>query len=398
MAISAYPVLLYTWIRTPPACPARASSSLYIRVMPPTLTHGFNEVESIIAKTMEYLSIPSVVGFERVFLNFLYDDFHNLGLSVIKYHGLLEVRGNDPHSAIVCAHIDRHGLVSLGKKEFAYAAQYVREIKYGEEHRSSRKELEEIAERFEGERLFAYDPKTGMPLGEGLITASKKAISNGDSIFFVDGIEDMEAGTPLAYARMARAEDGHLKGQIDNTISIGVVYALFRAGFQGTAYLTTEEEVGKSWTHIAAHLEREEIETEELLVIDTSPYLDHSPMKEGTLVFRHRDRFAEFNKGLTQKLVKRCEEMGCPYQIKDEDLLAAGKEIDDLGSTELGRLVLERKRQWAGTTVQIPTTMYHTSNETTTKKAIRNYFRFLKNILVEEPLALDIKVKETSGA
>lgn len=360
--------------------------------MSPTLTRGFNDVESIIAKTMEYLSIPSVVGFEHFFMQFLHQDFEKLGCSVVEYPGLLEVRGNNPGSAIICAHIDRHGLVSLGNGEYAYAAEYVREIKYGEEHKSSRKQLEQIADRFQDEQVFAYHPQSNARLGEGKISASRKSMEKGDSIFFIDGIEELETEIPVAYARTARAEKNQLSGQIDNTISIGVVYALFRAGFQGTAYLTTEEEVGKSWIHISNHLEKEGIETQDLLVIDTSPYLDRSPLREGTVIFRNRDRFSIFNSNLTERFVNRCEELEMPYQIKDIDLMEEGKTIEDLGSTELGRLIKEKENRWSGATVQIPTTMYHTSNETTTRRAIRNYFRFLKNILIDDPIGFEIKL------
>lgn len=361
---------------------------------PSLLTKGFNETESIIAKTMEYLSIPSVVGYEQYFLKHLLNDFKKLGFSVTLYDGLLEVRGENPHSAIVCAHVDRHGLISLGNDEYAYAAQYVREIKYGEEHQSSRKELLDIIERFEGEHIFSYNPKSGKRLSQGLIKASRKALENGDSIFFIDGIDENKAGVPLAYARTAWAENGVLKGQIDNTISLGVVYALFKAGFQGTAYLTTEEEVGKSWIHIASHLEKENIETQELLIIDTSPYLSEGPIEEGAIILRTRDRFAKFNSKLTKKFEERCEELEMPYRIKDQVMLANGKKTKELGSTELGRLTKERKRRWCGATVQIPTNMYHTSYETTSKEAIRNYFRFLKNILIKDPIDFKIEVKE----
>lgn len=361
--------------------------------MSPTLTHGFNDVESIIAKTMEYLSIPSVVGFEQFFMAFLEEDFQNLGLSVLKYEGLLEVRGNTPDSAIVCAHIDRHGLVSLGNGEYAYAAEYIREIKYGEEHKSSRKQLKQIADRFQDEEVFAYHPQTNARLGKGKITASHKDMANGDSIFFIDGIEELGSEIPVAYARTARAEGKNIMGQIDNTISIGVVYALFKAGFQGTAYLTTEEEVGKSWVHISNHLENEGVETQNLVVIDTSPYLDRSPLHEGTVIFRNRDRFSIFNSDMTERFVQRCEALDMPYQIKDIDLLAEGKEIGDLGSTELGRLIKEKENRWSGATVQVPTTMYHTSNETTTRRAVKNYFKFLKNILIDDPLDFDITTK-----
>jgi hypothetical protein len=100
------------------------------------LAQKFNKVESIIAKTMEYLSIPSVVGSEGFFLEHLYKDFSKRGLSAYKSPGLLTVHGDDPNSAILCAHIDRHGLISLGNGEYVYAAQYIREIKYGESNKA----------------------------------------------------------------------------------------------------------------------------------------------------------------------------------------------------------------------------------------------------------------------
>ena len=357
----------------------------------PTLTKGFNTTESIIAKTMEYLSIPSVVGHEQIFMDHLYEDFKSLNLSVTRRDGLLEISGKEPDSAIVCAHIDRHGLISIGNNEYAYAAQYMREIKYGEENRHSRKELLDIAERFEVERLNAYDSQTGFRLGEELIKTSRKALNNGDSIFLIDGLEEIEPDTPLAYARMAEAENGFLKGQIDNTISIGVIHALFKRGYQGTALLTTEEEIGKSWIHIAKHLEEQKIETQELIVIDTSPYISEAPLDDGAIILRTRDRFTHFNTALTQRLEKRCVELDIPYRIKDQVLLENGKEIDDLGSTELGRLTKEKERRWGGTTVQVPTNMYHTSAETTSYLAVENYYKFLRDLLVKNSIEFDIK-------
>lgn len=359
-------------------------------MLKPNLTSGFNKAESIIAKTMEYLSIPSVVGFEQFFMDHLHEDFSKLGLDVARHPGLLEIHGTEPNSAIICAHIDRHGLISIGKKEYAYAAQYVREIKYGEEHRSSRKELLKIADRFEGEEIYSYHPKTGKRTGSGIIKASQTAMDNGDSIFFIEGINPKKNGVPLAYARTATAEKGILRGQIDNTISLGVVYALYRAGYQGTAYLTCEEEIGKSWIHISNHLEYEGIETQDLIILDTSPYLDDEPLEEGTIILRTRDRFGPFNTDLTEKLKARCVSIGIPYEVKDQIMLESGKTVDELGSTELGRLIQEKNNRWSGTTVQIPTTMYHTSYETTTYRAIRNYFSILKNILIKDPIPLRV--------
>ena len=67
-------------------------------------------------------------------------------------------------------------------------------------------------------------------------------------------------------------------------------------------------------------------------------------------------------------------------------MLGSGKTVAQLGSTELGRLVEGTEGKWNGATVQIPTLMYHTSNETTTSQAIENYFLFLRSILVEDKI------------
>ena len=358
------------------------------------LTADFNEVEIIIAKTMEYLSVPSVVGHEQFFMDRLKKDFESLGLRTVKHPGLLEVHGDRPQDAIVCAHIDRHGLISLGKGEYAYAAQFTREIKYGEANRASRKELEGLGKRFAGETVFAYDPKTGRHLGEGVIEVCHPLMLMGEALFFIQGMKAQRQGIPVAYARTAREQDGYLKGQIDNAISLGVLYALYKNGYRGTTLFSCEEEIGKSWTHLATHLKKSRIETKTLIVIDTSPFTDADPIDKGVVVLRNRDMSAKFNPALVSAMKTRCEVLEIPFQVKDEILLAKGKAVSQLGSTELGRLVHSSKKKWNGATVQIPTMMYHTSNETTSRLAIRNYFHFLKNILIDDPLPLGWKAKK----
>jgi putative aminopeptidase FrvX len=357
------------------------------------LTAGFNDIETIIAKTMEYLAVPAVVGHEQFFIEYLRKDFEAIGMRGVKHPGILEVYGEKPHAAIVCAHIDRHGLISLGKGEYAYAAQYVKEIKYGEANRSSRRELEGLGKRFAGETVFAYDPRTNDRLGEGVIEVCHPMMLMGEALFFIQGMKAVKHDIPVAYARTAREQDGYLKGQIDNALSLGVIYALYKNGYQGTTLFSTEEEIGKSWTHIAAYLKKSKIDNKTLIVIDTSPFVDAKPIDEGMVIFRNRDMSAKFNPALVSALKTRCSVMEIPYQVKDEVLLSKGKSVSQLGSTELGRLVQNTKKKWSGATVQVPTMMYHTSNETTSRLAIRNYFRFLKNILIDDPLPLGSKVR-----
>lgn len=343
-------------------------------------------ITRILDKTMEYLNVPAVVGHEQFFMDFLARDFRALGLSAVQEDGLLCVAGADPQAAILCAHIDRHGLISLGDDEYVYAAQYMREIKYGENNRLAREQVQSIASRFEGEKLYAYDPQTGQALAQGVIEACNPCMLGGDALFYVQDMPSVAANIPLAYARTARFEDGKLRGQIDNAISLSVIYALFENGFTGTALFTAEEEIGKSWLHLQAHLQRYNLDCDSLLVLDTSPYTDPKSIENGRVVLRHRDMTEIFNPALIESLQNRAEALEIIYEFKDTALLAAGRTVDQLGSTELGRLIKGSEGRWNGATVQIPTLMYHTSHETTTDKAIANYYQFLHNILIQDPL------------
>ncbi len=344
-------------------------------------------LDTIIAKTVEYLSVPSVVGHERFFMNYLEADFRRIGLDADISEGVLAIHGKRPFSSIVCAHIDRHGLISLGNGEYAYAAQYVKEIKYGQNNRASQTELESICRRFTGENVFAYHPETSEKLGNGLIESCGAFMAGGDSIFYVRDMPPAEPGTPIAYARTAGQEGDYFKGQIDNAISVGVLYALCQSGFEGTLLLTTEEEIGKSAQHIMRWLGREGIESQELVILDTSPYKSSEVVDAGTVVLRNRDKSQKFNAGMVHKLRLRCESLCIPYQFKDEALLAQGKDVRQIGSTELGKLVAESGGRWSGATVQIPTVLYHTSNETTSRQCIKNYYGLLANILIEDRLS-----------
>lgn len=342
--------------------------------------------QTVSLKTIEYLAVPSVVGHEQHFYRYLKQDFENLGLTVVQHEGILEISGSDPKSQIISAHVDRHGLISIGGGQYAYAAQYVREEKYNEESPYTRKTLEAISGRFEGEVVFAFNPDTGDKLGEGRIESCDPCMDNGDSVFYVRKMDDMPKNTPVGYARTAISNGDFLKGQIDNVVSLGVIYTLFQNGFQGTALLSAEEEIGKSWIHIRDWLLANDVESQELIILDTSPYREKKPVDENMVILRNRDKNGQFNLELVKKIRARCEELKMPYQVKDEYLLEQGLEVDDLGSTELGKLVLNTDNRWSGASIQIPTMEYHTSYETTSKGCIENYYLLLQSILITDKI------------
>ena len=319
-------------------------------------------------------------------MSYLYEDYKKLNLNVFKYENLIEIHGDNRQQAIICAHADRHGLISLGDNEFVYAAQYMKEIKYGEINKNSQKKVKDIARCFEGEHIYAYNPDTGEKLTTGYIDVCYPNMRNDDALFLVQGTSQLEINIPLAYARKTRFEDGYLKGQIDNAISLAVIYTLFKAGYQGSALLTTEEEIGKSWLHIASYLEESYIETDKILVLDTSPYFDKNIIDAGNIILRNRDKTEQFNLQLLENIKERCLSLNLPFRIKDEDLQETGASIEELGSTELGRLIQGTEGHYDGITIQIPTIMYHTSNEMTSEIAIKNYYALLEDILIKNPL------------
>lgn len=315
-------------------------------------------------------------------------DYERMGLTVRIFPGLLVISGKNPHSSIICAHLDRHGLISIGGGNCVYAASHIKATKYAELNKPAITELNSIAKRFIGEAVYAYDPRTGMRLGDGTIEETGAEVIDGDMIFHISGMPELPPETPVAYARKARFENGLLKGQIDNALSLGVVHALFQNGFQGTALLSCEEEIGKSWIPLAAYLKDHKLRSQNLIILDTSPYTDPEPIEEGRVIFRNRDYSEPFNPALVSCLKDRAKALSLPYQVKDEYLLAQGKTVEQLGSTELGRLLKGSNREWSGATVQIPTMMYHTSNESTSLAAIANYYHFLHDILIDHPLVI----------
>lgn len=340
--------------------------------------------ETVVLKTAEYLKIPSVVGFEQHFLNYLKNDFEQLGLTTTMHKGLLEVSGQAPFSNIITAHTDRHGLLSLPNNEYAYAAEIIKQRKYDEDSKATRQTLDAIRQRFVGEDVIAYNPETGETIAEG--TIQKVRIDQDDHIFSIFGLSDLDQNTPVAYARSTEVLDDYLKGQIDNVVSLGLIYVLYQNGYQGTALLTTEEEIGKSWRYLNKWLDANAPNNQNLFVLDTSPYRENKPIKEHLITLRYRDKSGVFNKDLTDKIMERCDNLSLPYQVKDQYFLDQGLEIKDLGSTELGRLVMETQGNQNGCTIQVPTTEYHTSYETTSKGCIENVYRLLSDILLRNPL------------
>lgn len=76
---------------------------------------------------------------------------------------------------------------------------------------------------------------------------------------------------------------------------------------------------------------------------------------------------------MTDELASLCEQCGISYSFKDavvENLNRGRSKPLSLGRTELGRLVAATNGAINGTTLQIPTTGYHTTHETTSLASV----------------------------
>lgn len=90
---------------------------------------------------------------------------------------------------------------------------------------------------------------------------------------------------------------------------------------------------------------------------------------------------------MTKEIQERCDHLGILYSFKDDYVATQNARLGpndkplSLGRTELGRLVTASEGKINGTTLQIPTTGYHTASETATVASIHGALRLLESYL-----------------
>jgi hypothetical protein len=327
---------------------------------------------------------PSVVGAEHSFFRVLQRELEERGAHVTWYEGLLVAQGSEPLSTMFSAHIDRHGLICTGPDEFQFAA-FISANRTDLLNNSVSEELmTKVTERFQSEQVFAYEPWSGVYRGNGVIKNSYVCEFRNNLIFEVEGLDDVVAGTPIAFKDKLKIKNGRLEGQLDNVLSAAALVHLFSLGFKGTAFFTAQEEAGKSWRYLLEWFRRFGGSTNRLFVVDTSPYPSIEEANKQLLVLREKDANASFNREATLLIENLCRENNLSYQYKDryvaEDnvrLLGRGEKPRSLGSTEMGRIIAASNGLVDGTTIQIPTTGYHTMEESASRESVDAFIRLL---------------------
>jgi putative aminopeptidase FrvX len=327
---------------------------------------------------------PSVVGAEHSFFRVLQRELEERGAKVTWYEGLLVAQGSKPFSTMFSAHIDRHGLICTGPDEFQYAA-FISANRTDLLNNSVSEELmTKVTERFKTEQVFAYEPWSGVYRGNGVIRNSYVCEYRNNLIFEIEGLDDVVAGTPIAFKDKLKIDNGRLQGQLDNVVSAAVLVHLFSLGFKGTAFFTAQEEAGKSWRYLLEWFRRFGGSTNRLFVVDTSPFPDIEAANQQLLVLREKDANAAFNITATRLIEDLCRRHNFSYLYKDryveadnKRLLALGEKAHSLGSTEMGRIIAASNGLVDGTTIQIPTTGYHTMEESASRESVDAFIRLL---------------------
>ncbi len=328
---------------------------------------------------------PSVVGCEHAFFRVLQRELEERGAQVVWYEGLLVAHGSQPNSMMFSAHADRHGLMCTGPNEFQYAAfvSGARSDLLG--NSVSEQLMRKIVGRFQSESVYAYEPWSGAYRGKGKIKNAYICERRNNLIFELEGLEYLVAGTPVAFADKLKITHDGMVGQLDNVLCLASLVYLFELGFQGTAFFTAQEEAGKSWRYLLEWFRRFGGSTNQLIVVDTSPYPDVQTAQKQQLVLRNKDANASFNVELTQRLAKLCADKSYSIQFKDTyveeqnvQAVARGESPASLGSTELGRIIAASGGLVDGTTLQIPSSGYHTMSETAPIQSVSAYLDVLK--------------------
>lgn len=343
--------------------------------------------ESYFDLLKQLIRTPSVVGAENPYFMTLKRELEELGIKTALYEGLLVAEGDDPSCGYISSHADRHGLICTGPNEFQYAAYISKNRGDLTGNSISEQTYKSFVGRFVGQKVQAYSPCSGNYLGMGTITTTYICERRGNLIFEIEGLEYLLPNTPVAFLDKLTLEDHILSSQLDNVITNAMIIYLYQQGYQGTAFFTAEEEAGKSWRYLLEWFQRFDISTDKLLILDTSPYPDITAIEKLDVVFRRRDSHARFKSPLQTQLIQYCRKNKIAYDYKDRYIkeknklmVLNGSKPSSMGSTELGRLIVASKHKIQGTTLQIPTTGYHTIEETARVESITKALTALQNI------------------
>ena len=338
----------------------------------------------------QLIRVPSVTGAEHSFLLYLKRELDELGVKTEHYDGLLVAIGKEPENGFLSAHIDRHGVICTGPNEFQFAAFLAKNRSDLRGNSLSEQTFQQISKRYINQGVHAYDPFSGSYLGTGKIKDAflKEEINN--LIFEIDGLSHLLPGTPIAFIDKLKQDGNLISAQLDNVISAAIILFLYQNGYEGTAFFTAQEEAGKSWRYINEWFKKNKVSTDKLIVLDISPYESRQEADKQMVVLRNKDVNARFKSPLLDEIKKFCKKNKITFSCKDKFIteknkkrVQEGLKPISIGSTELGRIIMESNKKIQGTTLQIPTTGYHTVDETANILSVKSIIFILSSFYIK---------------
>lgn len=378
------------------------------------------ELNKILNICDEFLQVPSVISYEKPFIDYLHKKIKALGFKTVKKKNFLAVETKSDSRKLFCAHIDRHGCVQDKKGRIQFASFYLKkknqilsprceraksELKFsrvlneklkgmdvflGKENLKFKYEDNEFNFERKGSRNFyekagqnytkcdfaSYNAKTGEIIDKYKALRFDVEWKQSRVWFDMDKKYSKAEKPFMLHSRIEVIKDKFF-AQIDNVISVAVLYYLLEKlgpkGFQGNVLFTTKEEIGLSYE---SYLDYQKLRSEkrfELVVLDTSPY-DKFPLEESFLVLRKGDERKMFNLELTREVKRIVKKNQVKFRFKNHNI----------GRTELGAIIQHSRKKIVGTTLQLPTTNYHTGYETSRLKDLENFTKVVEELCAKK--------------
>ncbi|MCA9460309.1 MAG: hypothetical protein KC550_07220, partial [Nanoarchaeota archaeon] len=260
----------------------------------------------------------------------------------------------------------------------AYKRKKEEKLKF---NKDTKEFFENCALRHTKENISSYNPKTGKVINKYKSTRNNLDWEKKLVTFTLNKESKINENIFMLNSQIT-IKNNLFFAQIDNVISAAIMYYILKTtNFQDEIIFTTQEEIGLSYKCVLEYLnsnkKNKNINSSsntnpKIITLDTTPYENFNNKEKGFIVLRKGDENGNFN----LELVKELE------NITNKNKIPTYYKPSNTGMTELGRISSTSKGKYNGATIQIPTTNYHTTYETSTIESLENYYKIIKEILV----------------
>ena len=375
------------------------------------------ETNEILKICNEFLQIPSVISHESCFLKYLNLKIKKLGFKTKLRKSYLAIEPKKETKTLLSAHVDRHGCVKDKKGRIQFASFYLKkkykilsprrerakkelelarliqtklkgidvflgkenlkfksdDLELNFERKGSRNFYEKTGQNYSKCDFFSYNIKTGKKIKKYRALRYDVEWKQSRVWFDLDTKPEKNEKVFMLESEIMCQDNKRFFAQIDNVLSVSVLFYMLKKigpeNFKSNVLFTTQEEIGRSYNSFLEYSKLYPRKRFELVVLDTTPY-DKFPLEESFLVLRKGDERGKFNLKITRRLKNIIKNNNIKFRFKQQNI----------GKTELGAIITNTRKKIVGTTLQIPTTNYHTAYETTRLKDLENFKKVVEEI------------------